>query len=378
MAWEHHMKLLLVSRRFDKSGGISRYCVELAERFVKEHETHLLTTDYDYMMPNLIVHKKPMIKSPFLLQIASNAYYNRKYIGKINVKYDIDVIYSQGAESPLCDVLRMPSCHKEWVKQYNKGKGRRFSVNPLDYVVLPIEKHVLEKGCKKIVANSNRIQREILSNYNISEDKIVTIYNGVNLKMFGGNHDKRMKTRKLLGIGKNDLVLMFAGHEFGRKGLQHLISSLPDLSDDIKLLVVGNDKPNHFINLARKLNVKNMILFTGLSRNIENYYAASDIFVFPTLYEPFGFVILEAMASGLPVVASELAGASELITDGNEGFLLEDPTDPAEIADKINMLLDSPNMMMQMGRNGKRTAEEHSWDAVAKKMLEVYEEVLRY
>ncbi len=371
------MKILIIAGSFNKYGGISRYAVELAERFVENHEVHLLVTDYDYEIPELFIHKKPIIRRPFWLKIGSNAYYNRKYSRKIKSKYDIDIIYSQGAESPECDVLRTPSCHKEWVKQYNRGKGRPFSINPLDHVVLPIEKHVLERGCKKIVANSNRVRNEILSNYNVSEEKVLTIYNGINLDMFKMDPKMREKSRELLCINESDSVLMFAGHEFGRKGLQYIISSLPSLKENVKLLVVGKDGPNYFRNMASKLNVDNRIIFTGLSRNIEEYYAASDVFVFPTLYEPFGFVILEAMSAGLPVITSKLAGASELITDGHDGILLEDPTDSSEIADKISLLLGSPRMMMQMGRNGRRTAEKHSWDEVAKKMLGVYEEVLK-
>ena len=106
------MKVLIISRGFNKHGGISRYVVELAERFVKEHETHLLTTNYDYKIPDLIVHEKPMIDKPFWLQILSNAYYNTKYAKKIKDEQNIDIIHSNGSESLFCDVLTMHSCHK--------------------------------------------------------------------------------------------------------------------------------------------------------------------------------------------------------------------------------------------------------------------------
>ena len=89
---------------------------ELAERFIKEHEVYLLTTDYDYELPDLIVHKKPIIKKPFWLQVLSNAYYNTKYIKKLKKKFDIDIVHSQGAESLKCDVLTMHSCHKAAIK----------------------------------------------------------------------------------------------------------------------------------------------------------------------------------------------------------------------------------------------------------------------
>jgi len=106
------MKILLISRGLNKHGGISRYVAELAERFVKEHETHLLTTKYDYKVANLIVHKKPVIERPYWLQIASNAYYNTKYTKKLKEKFNIDVVHSNGSESLFCYVLTMHSCHR--------------------------------------------------------------------------------------------------------------------------------------------------------------------------------------------------------------------------------------------------------------------------
>jgi len=82
------------------------------------------------------------------------------------------------------------------------------------------------------------------------------------------------------------------------------------------------------------------------------------------------------MASGLPVITSKSAGAAELIKDGHNGLLLENPTDPEEITRKINLLIESKNLRIQMGENTRKTAQEYSWDEVAKKTLEVYQEIL--
>lgn len=370
------MKTLLIARGFNKHGGISRYVAELAERFVKEHETHLLTTDYDYEVPSLIIHKKPMVRKPRWLQIASNAYYNTRYARKIKGTDKGIITHSQGAESLECDVLTMHSCHKAWVKQYIREKGRPFTINPTDYVVLPIEKRVVEKGSKKIISVSEGVKREILENYNVPEEKVVVIPNGVDLEEFKPDLEKRRKIREALNIGADEVILMFSGYEFRRKGLAYIIEALPKVAENVKLLVVGRDNPASYEELASRLGVLNKITFAGFVPNIKDYYAASDIFVFPTVYEPFGLVITEAMASGLPIITSKIAGAAEIMETGYDGLLLKNPTDSNEIAEKINLLTEDGNLRKQMSRNARKTAEKYSWDEVARRTLEVYEEVL--
>ena len=278
------MKILLISRGFNKHGGISRYVAELAERFVREHETHLLTTKYDYKVENLVVHKKPMIEKPFWLQIASNAYYNTKYAKKLKEKFNIDIVHSNGSESLFCDVLTMHSCHKAWVKYYRSWdlfRNVAGFISPVNKVVLSVERKVIEKGSKKIIAVSEGAKNEILENYNVPEDKIVVIPNGV---------------------------------------------------DFVKLLVVGKDNPEPYKNLASKLGVSNKIIFAGFVPDISEYYAASDIFVFPTAYEAFSLATLEAVASGLPILATKVNGTEELIEEGYNGFFVK--RHPKDIAEK--------------------------------------------
>jgi len=372
------MKILLISRGFNKHGGISRYVAELAERFVKKHETHLLTTKYEYKIPNLIVHKKPIIMKPFWLQILSNAYYNTKYAKKLKEKLKIDIVHSQGSESLFCDVLTMHSCHRAWVNHYkswNVTKNIRANLNPTNRVVLQLEKKAVETGSKVIIAVSEGVKREILKYYNVREDKIVVIPNGVDLEEFKPDKKKRRKIREMYGIEDNEIVIMFSGHEFERKGLRYIIEALPMIKDRdiIKLLVVGRGNPEIYARLAEELNVRENVIFAGFVPDITEYYAASDIFVFPTAYEAFSLATLEAVASGLPILATKVNGTEELIEDGYNGFFIK--RDPSDIAEKINLLVEDDDLRKQMSKNARKTAERYSWDRVAKRYIEVYEEV---
>lgn len=368
-------KILLITNSFNKCGGISRYVAELAERFVKEYETHLLTTYYDYKITNLIVHKKPVIKEPLWLQILSNAIINAKYAKKFKDFYKIDIVHSNGAESLFCDVLTMHSCHAAWVDYYRRwslAKNIRALLNPVNRVVTTIERKVV-KTAKTIISVSRGVKEEILRYYKVPENKIVIIPNGVDLGEFKPDKRKKKKIRETYGIEDSEIVLMFSGHEFERKGLRFIIEALPMVRDSIKLLVIGRDNPKQYIELAQRVGVLDKIVFIGFVPDITEYYAAADIFVFPTAYEAFSLATLEAAASGLPILATKVNGTEELIKEGYNGFFIR--RDACDIADKINLLTNDDSLRGHMARNARKTAEKYSWDKIAKRYVEVYEEV---
>ena len=370
------MRIAMITRGFNKQGGVSRYVVELAERFVRENEVHLLTIDCNYIIPNLIVHKKPAIKKPYLLHIMFDVYHNTKCFEKM--KKSFDIIHSQGTYSKKCDIVTMHSCHKAW-NEYYKSWGfirrLRSRIDPVNSFALSVEREVIEKGSRKIIAVSEGVKREILKYYDVPEEKIIVIPNGVDLEEFKPYSEKREKIREKYGIGENEIVLIFSGYEFRRKGLEYIIKALPLVKGKVKLLVVGKDDPNYYKKLASKLGVSNKIIFTGFVPDISEYYAASDIFIFPTAYEAFSLATLEAVASGLPILATKVNGTEELIIEGYNGFFIK--RDSKDIANKINILIEDENLRKQMSRNARKTAEKYSWDEVVKRTLKVYEEVAK-
>ena len=133
---------------------------------------------------------------------------------------------------------------------------------------------------------------------------------------------------------------------------------------------------SRYIELAKSLGLEKKIVFNlNLTSDIRKIFAAAAMFVFPTLYETFGLVILEAMASGLPVITSEIAGAAELIDHQKDGLVLKDPENPEEISNYINYLLDNPVARRKIGEMARKKAEKYSWENTAKCMLKVLERV---
>jgi glycosyltransferase involved in cell wall biosynthesis len=120
----------------------------------------------------------------------------------------------------------------------------------------------------------------------------------------------------------------------------------------------------------------NPVVFVGFQKDVVPYFAAADAFVFPTRYEPFGMVITEAMAAALPVVTTASAGASEVITPGVDGLVLQDPDDADALALALDDLLADPARRAAMGAAAREAAKRVDWDYVAAETLKVYEDLL--
>ena len=386
------MKILFILQNFNTYQGVEKYTYNLVRHFIKEHEIHLLTTNYNCeIIPNLIIHKKPLIKKPLWVRLLSNCYFNTKYARKIKKDYGIDIIVSGNgcSESLFCDIVVFHSCYKATIKAANEilkmessylkyllYKTRRWLL-PQNRVHLIIENGVLKRS-KKIITVSNAIREEILLNYNIPKEKISVIPIAVNPAEFKLNLQKRLEIRKKHNLDEKTILLLFAGYDFRRKGLKYIIKSLPLLvKDNIMLIVVGKDNPKPYVKLAKNLGVLNKIIFTGFVPEIKEYYSAADIFILDSYYEGSSAVILEAMASGLIPVVSRINSNSEIIRDGFNGLLFKDVTNFREIGDKINFLLTNKTLIEQLRNNVLITAQRYSWERTARKTLEVYEEVLK-
>lgn len=371
------MKICIVSRGVDKKGGISRYNAELAERFCLNNEVHLLTYKCELVNPYLNIHRYRIPEKPYFLQISTSFFKVSKLIKELDIKFNFDVIHSSECESTYQDVITAHSCVRGAFEKL--GPNNPFvdflrSLRPFTAFGLIVEKFIYTKHkYKKVIAVSEGVKREIISYYKIPEEDIVVIPNGVDIEKFKPNSRSRKKIRERYGLNGDEIVLIFSGHEFRRKGLKYIIEALPMIEGDVKLLVVGRDDPTPYKKLASKFKVLDKVIFAGFVPQVNEYYAASDIFVFPTAYEAYSLATLEAVASGLPIIATKVNGTEDLIKNGYNGFFIK--ADPTDIAEKINILAEDKRLRVQMSKNARKTAKKHSWDEVVKQTLRVYEEV---
>jgi len=379
------MKILLISRKVNQTGGIERYVVEMINYFKNRHDVFLLSSDCKINLSS--VHKKKIsyIQKPFFFHLLSAAFLNAKKAKELKSRLKMDIVCSQGSDSLFTDVVVMHSCHMAWVKFSKRELNEKIKrwINPNDRTVLFLERRVLQRA-KKIVAVSHLVKSQILDNYGkiVPPNKIEVIYNGVNFREFYMSKKKRRSTRKKvrekLGIKGGELLLLFVGNYFERKGLRFLLEAIPQIEGKFKLLVIGKDNPKPYLEICDKLKIREKVIFYGVSSNIRNLYNASDIFVFPTLMEPFGLVTFEALAAGLPIITTNanLNGAAEILREGENAFILKDPKDSREIAEKIQVLLNNKKLREKMEERNIRLGRLYSWKNVGKKMEKCFNSLL--
>lgn len=275
-----------------------------------------------------------------------------------------------------CDVFRAgDGIHREWLRQRDRilPAWRRWLtwLSPFHHLLLAQERRMFASPrLRTVIAISRLVRDDILRHYPDTRARIEVIYNGVDLKRFHPSlrdlHRQAMRAR--YGIGDSSPLLLFVGSGFERKGLATVIHALSGLPDEIRLIVAGKDGRRRYERLAEQLGVGQRVVFAGPQQNIEPFYGMADAFVFPSLYEPFGNVVLEAMASGLPAVVSETCGGADLIDDRR--FVL-DALDIPAWCEAIDAVL-TGNRDGTLGRQARQRAETMTLDRMAMEMETLY------
>jgi UDP-glucose:(heptosyl)LPS alpha-1,3-glucosyltransferase len=370
------MRIAIPLLQYSKEGGIERHTWEMVDRWSRKHDIHIFTNEWVEPSQNVTFHKVPALKKPGILRTPSFVLNNSLMLKKS----DFDIVFNNGCGATcIQDIIVAASLHKAWAVETRKSGLKRFFLNPLHYWTFTIEKFNYKKRkYKKIIAISEFIKRHLIHYYGLPGEDIVVIHHGVDLEEFTPSKKGiyRSDIRRGLGISEDDLLLVFTGKEFRRKGLLYVFEALSEIKDKkVKLLVIGAGEIGQFKNIALKLGIEKDIVFLGHSPEVAKYYAASDAFVFPSTFDAFGMVVLEAMACGLPVIVSPTAGASELVDNMKEGVLLRKYDDITGLVENIKLLLNNPDVRNDWGINARLKAEKHSWDKVADDTLKVISDV---
>jgi UDP-glucose:(heptosyl)LPS alpha-1,3-glucosyltransferase len=230
---------------------------------------------------------------------------------------------------------------------------------------------------RAVICNSHMVKNEILEYFSLPPHKLHVIYNGVDAVVFHPSlaAAHRASLRQRLGWSDQDLVLLLVGSGFERKGVTQVLHAMRGLPPTTRLLVVGKDKRlGRYRRLAEALGLSGQVEFAGGQKDVLPYYGAADLFVMPALYEPFPNVIMEAMASGLPVVTSRKCGGAEFIDNGREGYVV-DALDVPAIASAVQKLSD-PAARQRAALAARARAESHTWAAMAADFNVLYRSLL--
>jgi UDP-glucose:(heptosyl)LPS alpha-1,3-glucosyltransferase len=260
-----------------------------------------------------------------------------------------DAVSTHGCVSPGGGVQWVHSVHRAWLEHSAKFRGAwsagriKQRLNPLHPILLHLEGgHFNQRRYRRVIAMTPTVKADLHRFYNVPDEDVEIVPNGFSPTEFNMRrvNELRDPMRRELGYAESDRVIVFVANELERKGFGPLIRAMAALNDkDVRLLVVGRVDPNAYAAEIEKRGQKPFIRFTGPSRDVAKFYAAADLFALPTQYEAWGLVIVEAMACGLPVLTSRLAGAAVTISEGVSGLLLDDPANVDEIRDKLGRIV---------------------------------------
>ena len=249
-------------------------------------------------------------------------------------------------------------------KVYMKTKPFWFT-NPLNFVIPYLEKRTF-KNAKRIIANSNFIKRQICETYGIAEEKIAVVYNGVNLPMRVQKGSAKLALCEEFGLDFHLPTLLFVGSGFKRKGAEEFLRIAARLKTRVNCLIVGRDKnAARYKNLAKELGLN--AVFTGAQKSTARFYEGSELFLFPTAYEPFSNVVLEALSYGCVAITTAQNGAAEILP---EEFVMSSPQDYGICALIDEILNDDERLAMLQERN-LALASEFSIEKNASATLEI-------
>lgn len=237
--------------------------------------------------------------------------------------------------------------HKKFLTIEKKSK---FNLLHPTYLFL---EHRCFKNAKYIIANSSMVKNQIIDNYNINPNKIEVIYNGIEIKQTNFNKSFS-KLSKEFEIKSNQSIILFVGSGFKRKGVSEFLEIFSRLkTKNIRAFIIGKDNfTQYYQNLAKKLNINDQVIFTGARVDVDDFYTISDIFLFPTHYDPFSNVVLEAMNFENVVFTSENNGASEIL---DENFIIKN-SDYSVISSTIdNLLSDNSTLNAEKIKNKKKS-----------------------
>lgn len=237
-----------------------------------------------------------------------------------------------------CDVYRAgDGVHRAWLERREQTAGplQKLSrlLNRKHSSALALEESLFAKrGAGRVIANSRMVKEEIIGHYDYPADRIDVVYNGVARESLQRTEQDRLHTRESLGFSNDDSVVLFAGSGWERKGLRYAIEAVERQDRRTKLLVAGRGEPRKFSSAQTQ--------FLGIVREMPSLYHAADVFLLPTLYDPFSNACLEALAAGRPVITTRSNGFSEIIENGRHGTVVDDPRDVAAISNGLTFWSD--------------------------------------
>lgn len=367
-------KIAVVVPKYGLVGGGERFASEVTERLAQNEnlEIHVFANRWINKSDRIKFHKVPLIPFPRFLGPLVFAWFVQWKIRRM--KFDLVHTHHWIFNADVYSVHGVP--HAGWVRNVRKRVPSLY-----DRAVIYIERRlIMNGGSSSFLPVSSVAMDAFIHEYETLTGQWQIVHPGVDLARFSSpDRDAcRAEIRGRYGIGADDLLMLFVGMNFEVKGLDTIIAALAKAraarpGANIRLLVVGRGNEGKYRKLAQSLGIAEAVTFAGTQVNgLERYYRAADVFIMLSKFDTFGMVVLEAMASGLPVIISPNVGAKDLVGEGVNGFVLPAPLDAAAAAERITRMSDA-ELRKAIGAAAAQTASMHDWERLAEKIGRMYE-----
>ena len=369
------MKIAIIRQKYRPDGGGERIVQQMRDILHEEgHHVRLICRSWKGDAGEVLTCNPPK-----WTRVQRESRFAREAIGLAH-REQFDLIQSH-ERIPGSSIYRAgDGVHATWLEQRARVIGplsRQWqSRDRFHRYMLEAERALFEHAdLKAVICNSRMVLDDIRTRFRISADKLQLIYNGVdNQRFHPDQRTQRDETRKRHGIPEQAPLFLFVGSGWDRKGLKSALLGLSRTANG-HLLVVGRDKAEKkFQQIVAKHNLSTRVHFAGVQTEVPAYYGAADAFVLPALYDPFPNAILEAMASGLPVVTSTQCGAVDLIASAENGFVC-DSLDIARIGSAMTQLTDL-DAARRMGEQARQTVLPLTPEHMRSQLTDLYRKLL--
>lgn len=387
------MKILMLTWEYPPRivGGIARVVNDLSKRLIKDgHDVTVVTYRegnapyYEddkgvkvYRVDNYMIHPNNFID--WIMQMNFNMVAKANEImakeGNFDVIHAHDwlVAYAAKTLKNSYDIPIVATIHAT-------ESGRNSGIHDETQRYINDTEWMLTYEATEVIVNSNYMKRELQYQFGLPFEKINVVPNGINVNMFSGvERDYDFRRQYALD---NEKIILFMGRLVYEKGVQHLVSAMPKILagyHDAKLVIAGKGGMTDELKAqVNAMGISNKVYFTGYmdAKQVCKMYKCADVSVFPSTYEPFGIVALEAMLSGTPVVVSDIGGLNEIVSHGENG-MKSYAGNPNSIADSILALLYNPQLSANVVKNAKNMVKnEYNWAKIAQDTHFTYQKAI--
>jgi glycosyltransferase involved in cell wall biosynthesis len=373
------LKIALLSRSFStQGGGAERYCVALATQLAQWHEVHVFAQSFDKPPDGITLHRiGPALRRPRWVNQLIYAWQTSKA-----TRWGFDVVHShENVWHGDVQTFHVKSVRGSMIGQ---RQGWRLvlvwlkvlaSPRKLTYLALEAARCRLVAG-RVQVAVSQPLAEEFRHHYPATPFEVISP--GVDTP---NQQRTRSQAQTQIGLALDKQWLLLVGNDFKRKGLDAALRALAQLPAQLHLAVAGDTAQQaHYVQMAEQLGVAQRLQFLGPLSDVTVAYQAVELLIHPTLEDSFGMVVLEAMASGLPVIVSGPAqcGLAAQLTHQVNAWLLQDPLNPTELADAVLQMLQKSELLEQIELAGRQFSALNGWPQAAQAYAKLYARVAGY